>query len=121
MSEVQFPDRRPHGFCRRADRWVKSTEQSVVPGTPNYSRPKAVPEKVELDVRIRSFAIPVLAVDDLGFCRMQLQAALFQARLKFVLAGLSFLLVPAVNQSIISIPIQLYSRLGNSRAFFVII
>src|SRR4029077_1927019 len=105
MSEAQFTERPPHGVQRRrADRWVKSTEQFVVPGTPNYSRPKAVPEKVELDVRIRSFAIPVLAVDDLGFCRMKLQAALCQARLKFGLKGLGFLLVLAVNQSIISIP-----------------
>src|SRR6478736_2906403 len=41
---------------------------------------------------------------DLGFCRMKLQAALCQARLKFGLKGLGFLLVLAVNQSIISIP-----------------
>src|SRR6266446_5246604 len=105
MSEIQFPDRRPHGFQRcGADRWVKSTEQFVVTGPPDHSRPKAVSEKVELDVRIRSCAISVLAVDDLGFCRMQFQAALCQARLKFGLEGLGFLLVPAVNQSIISIP-----------------
>src|SRR5947207_1164993 len=71
---------------------------------PDHSRPKTVSEKVELDVRIRSFAIAVLAVDDLGFCWMQLQAALCQARLKFSLEGLGFLLVPAVNQSIIRIP-----------------
>src|SRR5262249_36632465 len=76
----------------------------IVPGTPDHSRPKTVFENVELDVRIRSFAIPILAVDDLGFCRMQLQAALCQARLKFGLEGLGFLLVPAVNQSIIRIP-----------------
>jgi hypothetical protein len=35
---------------------------------------------------------------------MQFQAALCQARLKFGLEGLGFLLVPEVNQSIISIP-----------------
>src|SRR5215831_4579822 len=105
MSEVQFPNRRPHGFQRRgADRGVKSTEQFIVPGTPDHSRPKTVSEKVELDIRIRSFAIAILAVDDLGFCRMQLQAALCQTRLKFGLDGLGFLLVPAVNQSIIRIP-----------------
>src|SRR5215831_3972089 len=105
MSEVQFPNRRPHGFQRRgADRGVESTEQFIVPGTPDHSRSKTVSEKVESDVRIRSFAIPVLAVDDLGFCRMQFQAALCQARLKFGLEGLGLVLVPAVNQSIISIP-----------------
>src|SRR6516165_2166415 len=101
MSEVQFPDRRPHSFQRRgADRWVKSTEQFVVPGPPDHSRPKTVSEKVELDVRIRSFAIPVLAVDDLGVCRMQLQAALCQAPLKFGLEGLGFFLARSGSEPI---------------------
>ena len=70
----------------------------------NQSGPKAVPEEVKFDVRILAFALPVLAVDDLGFRRMHLQAALCQASLKLGLEGLGFLLVPAVNQSIIRIP-----------------
>ena len=105
MAEAQVPDRRPHGFQRRgADRWVEAAEQCVVPGRLNQSRPKAVSEKVEFDVRILAFALPVLAVDDLGFGRMQFQAALCQTRLKFGLEGLGFLLGPAVNQPIIGIP-----------------
>src|SRR5258707_3560131 len=105
MSDVQVSDRRAHGFQRRGTaRWVEAAEQCVFPGPPHPPRSKAISEKVELDVRIRSCAISVLAVDDLGFCRMQFQAALCQARLKFGLEGLGFLLVPAVNQSIISIP-----------------
>src|SRR5258708_27713137 len=68
------------------------------------SRSKAISEKVELDVRMRSSATPVLAVDDLGLCRMQLQAALCQTRLKFDLESLGFLLASAVNQPVISIP-----------------
>jgi hypothetical protein len=56
------------------------------------SRSKAISEKVELDVRMRSSATPVLAVDDLGLCRMQLQAALCQTRLEFDLESLGFLL-----------------------------
>src|SRR6266550_7691133 len=88
MSDAQVPDRRAHGFQRRGtDRWVEATEQCVVPGPPDPSRSKAISEKVELDVRIRSSATPVLAVDDLGLCRMQLQAALCQTRLKFDLEG----------------------------------
>src|SRR3989475_5587095 len=93
MSDAQVPDRRAHGFQRRGtDRWVEATEQCVVPGPLDPSWSKAISEKVELDVRIRSSATPVLAVDDLGLCRMQFQAALCQARLKFELEGLGFLL-----------------------------
>src|ERR1700750_1149180 len=105
VSDVQFPDLRPHGFQRRGtDRRVEPTEQHVVPGTPDRPRSKAISEKIELDVRIRPFAISVLAVDDLGFGWMQFQAALYQARLKFGLEGVGFLLVAAVNQSVIRIP-----------------
>jgi hypothetical protein len=105
MSDVQVSDRRAHGFQRRGtDRWVEAAEQCVFPGPPHPPRSKAISEKVELNVRIRSSATPVLAVDDLGLCRMQLQAALCQTRLKFDLEGLGFLLASAVNQPVISIP-----------------
>ena len=46
----------------------------------------------------------VLAVDDLGFRRMQVQLAFCQSGLKFVLDGFCFSLAPAVYQSIIGIP-----------------
>src|SRR5258708_15191499 len=112
MSDAQVPDRRAHGFQRRGtDRWVEATEQCVVPGPPDPSRSKAISEKVELDVRIRSSATPVLAVDDLGLCRMQLQAALCQTRLKFDLESLGFLLASAVNQPVISIPTPRQDRM----------
>src|SRR6202049_1123963 len=50
------------------------------------------------------FAMRVLAVDDLGFRRMQVQLALCQSGLKFGLDGFCFSLTPAVYQSIIGIP-----------------
>ena len=73
MTNIQVPNRRPHGFRRRgANRGIESAEQHVVPATSNQTGPEAVPKKVKFDVRIRAFAFPVFAVDDLSFCRMQL-------------------------------------------------
>ena len=65
---------------------------------------KAIPEKVKFDVRICRFAFPVLAVNDFGFRRMQLQVALCQSSLKLGPEGFCFSLAPAVYQSIIGIP-----------------
>ena len=105
MSEVQFPNRRPHGFQRRGtDRRIEPPEQCAVLGASNQTGPKAIPEEVKLNVRILAFAFPVFAVDDLGFRRMHFQVAFRQAGLKLCLEGLRFLLVPAVYQSVIRIP-----------------
>ena len=77
------PYRRPHVFQRRAaDRRVEPPEQLAIPGPSHQSGPKAVPEEVELRIRIPALALSVLAVDDLGFSRMQLEPALCQARLE---------------------------------------
>src|ERR1700730_15224280 len=96
---------RPHGLQRRgADRGVKAPEQCVVSGASNQPGPKAVSEEVELNVRIRTFALPVLTVDELGFRRMHFQEGICQACLKLCLESLSFVLVPAVDQSIVCIP-----------------
>ena len=76
----------------------------MIPETSHQTRPKAVPKEVKFDVRILAFALPVFAVDDLGFRRMHLQATLRQAGLKLHFESLRFLLVTAVHQSIIRIP-----------------
>src|SRR6516164_5693449 len=82
-QQVQVPYRRPHVFQRRAaDRRVEPPEQLAIPGPSHQSGPKAVPEEVELCIRILVLALSVLAVDDLGFSRMQLEPALCQARLE---------------------------------------
>ena len=82
----------------------EAAEQFLVPRAPDQPRPEAVSEEVKLDVRILPFALSVLAVDDLGFRRMHLQAALRQASLKLGLEGFGFLLGPAVHQPVIRIP-----------------
>src|SRR5216683_2378507 len=96
--------------CRRrftsrdADRGIEAAEQRVVPKAPDQTGPKAVPEEIELDIRICALTLTVLAVNDLGFGRMQLQAARCQAGVKFGLEGYRFLLTSAVHQPIIGIP-----------------
>src|SRR5262245_61352945 len=73
-SEAQLPDLCPHGFQRRgADGWGKSAEQRGVPRVASPPRPKTVSEKVKLDVRILTFALSGLAVDDPGLRRVHLR------------------------------------------------
>jgi len=105
MAKLQFPNRRPHGFHRRgANCGIKSAEKRVIPETSHQTRPKAVPQKVKFDIRIRAVALLVFAVDDFGFRGMHLQAARCQASLKLRLERLCFLFVTAVHQSIVRIP-----------------
>src|SRR5215470_12934574 len=97
MSEIQFPNRPSHSLQRRgADRWIEPPKQPIAMGALHQAGPKAIPEEVELDIRIRAFAVPVFAVDDLGFRRMHFQMAFCKSRLKFRLEGLRLLLGPAV-------------------------
>ena len=104
-NEVQIPNRRPHSFQRRgADRRIKPAEQPVIPAPPYQTGSKAVPEEIELDIRVCAFALSVFAVDDLGLSRMQLQTTRCQADLKLNLQSLCLLLASAVHQSIIGIP-----------------
>jgi hypothetical protein len=86
-SEAQLPNLCPHGFQRRgADGWGKSAEQRVVPRVSSPPGPKTVSEKVKLDVRILTFALSVLAVNDPGLRRMHFEMALCQTHLKRGLA-----------------------------------
>jgi hypothetical protein len=103
-AKIQVPNHRPHGLHRRgADCGVKAAEQRVSSETPNQTGPKAVPEEIEMNIRIRASTLAVLAVNDLGFGRMQFQVARCQAGAKLGLKGFPFLLASAVHQSIISI------------------
>src|SRR4030081_3497490 len=83
---------------------VNPQKQLVASGILHPTGPKAVSEEVKFDVRILCFAAPVLAVNDLGFRRVQFQATDCEASLKVGLEGLRFLLGPAVNQPVIRIP-----------------
>src|ERR1022692_5127189 len=81
-TDVQLPDRRSHGFeCRDTDRRIESTEQCVIPDTFHQTGPKTVPKEVKFDVRIGTFSLPVFAINDLSFRRMQFQVALRQSDL----------------------------------------
>jgi hypothetical protein len=59
--------------------------------------PEAVSKKVELDIRIFAPTLAIFAVHDFGFRRVQLQATLCQAGLKFSFESFCFLLAPAVD------------------------
>ena len=81
----------------------RATTKSVISETSHQTRPKAIPEKVKLDIRVFAFPLSILAIDDLGFRRMQLQVALHQSVVKLSLKGLCLLLCPTVHQPIICI------------------
>jgi hypothetical protein len=98
MSKVQFPNCLPHCFHRRlAHCGIEPAEQRVVPKASNQTGPEAISKKVELDIRKLAPALAVFAVDNFGFRRMQFQAALREASLKFSLESLCFSLTPAVD------------------------
>ena len=102
---IQAPHRRSYGFQRRgADRGGEATEQFVVPRASDLPWPELVSQKVKRDIRVPPFALTILTIDDLGFGRMHLQAALCQAGLKLSLEGFSFLLAVTVHQSVVCIP-----------------
>jgi hypothetical protein len=63
-----------------------------------------ISEEVKRDVRIPPLALTILAIDDLGFGGMHLQAAFCQAGLKFDLEGLRFQLTATVHQPVVCIP-----------------
>src|SRR5208283_2678031 len=52
----------------------EAAEQFIVPRTSDHSRAELVPEEVKRDVRVPPLALTILAIDDLGFGGMHLQA-----------------------------------------------
>jgi hypothetical protein len=69
-TDVQFPDRIPHGpHGGGADSRIETAKQLAF-GVPDQTGSKTVSEEFKLDVRILALARPVLAVDDPGFGRM---------------------------------------------------
>src|ERR1700745_2389971 len=101
---VQAFDRRPHRLQRRgADRRRVATEELVLLCIRHPSRPELIPEEVEHDIRIFPPASLILAVDDLGLCRMHLKPACCQSRAKLRHKGFSLLFTPAVHKTVVSI------------------
>ena len=104
-TDVQLPNRLSHGLhCRGADCRIESAKQCVIPDTFHQTRPKTVPKKVKFDVRIGTFSLPVFAINDLRFRRMQFQVALRQSTLKGGFKGRGLGLGAAMDQPVISIP-----------------
>jgi hypothetical protein len=101
---VQAFDRRPHRLqLRGADRRRVATEELVLLCIRHPSRPVLIPEEVEHDIRVFPPASLILAVDDLGLCRMHLEPAYRQSRVKLRHEGFSLLFTPAMHKSIVSI------------------
>lgn len=101
---VQAFDRRSHRFqCRGAGRRRVATEELVSLCLRHPSRPELIPEEVEHDIRVFAPAPLVLAIDDLGLCRMHLKSACCQSSTKLRLEGFGLLFTPAVHKAIVSI------------------
>jgi len=105
VAKVGLPDRLPHARERRlADRGSEAPEQAAPPGVLHQPWPKAIPQEVKRLIGIAFLATPILALDDFGLCRMHLQTAFGQTKLKLGHDDLRLLLTPAVYQSIVCIP-----------------
>lgn len=103
-AEIQIPNRLPHGFHRRrANRWIETAKQYVIPTAFDQTGPEAVSKKVKLDILKLAPTLSIFAVNDLGFCRMHFQTTLCESGLKFGFKSFCFLLASAVNQSIVGI------------------
>src|SRR5208337_2424992 len=104
-SDIQVPYLLPHRLQRRgAHRGIEATEHFRVPRAFDPPGSKAISEEVKCDVRMRSLSTVVFAVDDFGFGRMHLQAALRQAGLQLGHHGFRFSPAPTVHETIVSIP-----------------
>src|SRR6185436_8214863 len=73
-SSYLIPD-----FLRRLlrDGWTETTKDLPFP-TARFPRPKRVPQKIELLVRVSLLPIDILAIDHFRLLRMQLQPTLLQ-------------------------------------------
>lgn len=99
-TNVQFPDLGPHGFQRRGtDRAREAAKHFLALRSPHRPWPELISEEVELDDRIRSLVLIILAVHDPRFGAMHLQLTLRQPRLKLSLEGHCFLLCPVLLSS----------------------
>ena len=73
---------------------------------PGSSRPKGVPQEVELDLIVLPSSIRILAVDDSRLVWMQFQTTLLQAASKGLQQCFCFGFRPHVDQHVICIPFE---------------
>jgi hypothetical protein len=98
--------------CFGTDR-RQETDEELSPPVLRSSRVEGVPEEVELDILVRSPAVIILAVDDLGLHWMKLQTALCQACPDDIEHKPRLLLTPAVDNRVVSVPLERDARKGS--------
>ena len=106
QMQLPAPNLRPYGLPRLVRNRRAEVDKVLAKAILRSSWPKRIAKKVELLVRVVASSIIILAVDDLRLLRMKLQPAFLQpcgyCRPNF----LSFLLYPAVHNSIIGVSLK---------------
>ena len=85
--------------------WAEATKDLPLP-TVRSPRPKRVPQKVELLVRVSPLTIGILAIDHLRLLRMQLQSTLLQPCRYFDTHQVRFPLCSAMDDDIVRVPLE---------------
>src|SRR5262249_20229678 len=101
-----IPDFLPR-FLRHG--WTETTKALPLASV-RFPRPKRVPQKVELLVRVRPLPIGILAIDHFRLFRMQFQPTLLQPCRYFDTYQVRFPLCPAMNDNIVRVPLQRQMR-----------
>src|SRR5262245_46746635 len=94
-------------FLRRLLRngWTETTKDLPFP-TGRFPRPKRIPQKIELLVRVSLLPIGILAIDHLRLLRMQLQSTLLQPCRYSDTHQVHFPLCSAMDDDIVRVPLE---------------
>src|SRR5262245_38630472 len=90
--------------CLR-DGWAETTKDRPSPSV-RFPRPKRVPQKIELLVRVSLVPIGILAIDHFRLFRMQLQPTLLQPCRYFDTHQVRFPLCSAMDDDIVRVPLE---------------
>src|SRR5215468_3208193 len=89
--------------------WTETTKDLPLPSV-RYPRPKRVPQKVELFVRVSPLPIGILAIDHFRLLRMQFQSTLLQPCRYLDTHQVRFPLCSAMDDNIVRIPLERQMR-----------
>src|SRR5215472_13216013 len=89
--------------------WTETTKALPLP-TVRFPRPKRVPQKVELLVRVTLLSIGILAIDHFRLLRMQFQPTLLQPCRYFDTHQVRFPLRPAMDDDVVRVPLERQMR-----------
>lgn len=104
--QLPFADLIPDSLRRiLRDGWAETTEALPLP-TVSLPRPKRVPQKVKLLVRVKLSPIAILAIDHFRLLRMQFQSTLLQPCRYFDTHQVRFPLCPAMDNDIVRLPLE---------------